>query len=679
MARTETEGAVDVSLTGEDRALSPYTGWTRAHWEDLADRLLLAVRPHASASSALVRLPGTASRSGEWSDGLEGFARTFLSAAFRVAGAGGNDPHDLLGWYARGLANGTDPDHPERWPRLTELRQARVEAASVAIALHETRPWLWDRLDQRVRDQVVAWFAPFVGEPPVDSNWVWFQTIVEAFLRSVGGPWSREDIERNCAMTDSWHRGGGWYTDGGRRSFDHYCAWAFHFYPLWYCRMSGGTEPGVAELRARYQDRLRSFLGDYATLVGGDGAPLFQGRSLTYRWATLAPVWTAALFDCSPLPAGQLRRWASGTVRYFLDRGALDTDDLLTTGWHGPFPPLAQWYSGPGSPYWASKGMAGLLLPGDHPVWTAVEEPMAIERGDVARALPAPGWLVSGTSADGIVRVVNHGTDRAATDEPAVDRPVYTAYGFSTATATVQDPDTGLRPGRGLVAEPVDSAVVLLDAEGRPSHRPPVQSLGVRAGGALSAFSRHRAHWSSVEGGEDGDLVPGPWLTVGSVVRGPWEVRLVRVDAPGTDRPEGGAPSGGALRLRITGWPVAGDSAPTERRTAGGVEASAGGLRSLLAGPGPADADWAVGTITGQGRSALGSRHAVPAATTSSVRPGRWYWVVVGLVGDAEPVPGAGRGEPGDGGRPPRVALVERGGQVAVEWPDGQAHTVPLP
>jgi hypothetical protein len=51
---------------------SPYTGWTRAHWEAVADQLLLAVRPYASPGHALIGLPGPASRSGAWSDRLEG-------------------------------------------------------------------------------------------------------------------------------------------------------------------------------------------------------------------------------------------------------------------------------------------------------------------------------------------------------------------------------------------------------------------------------------------------------------------------------------------------------------------------------------------------------------------------------------------------------------------------------
>ena len=41
-----------------DLLLSPYTGWTRAHWEATADRMLLAVRPYAGPGNALISLPG---------------------------------------------------------------------------------------------------------------------------------------------------------------------------------------------------------------------------------------------------------------------------------------------------------------------------------------------------------------------------------------------------------------------------------------------------------------------------------------------------------------------------------------------------------------------------------------------------------------------------------------------
>jgi hypothetical protein len=332
-----------------DFRLSPYTGWTRAHWEATADRMLLAVRPYAGPGNALIGLPGPASRAGAWSDGLEGFARTFLLAAFRLAGAGGRDPHGLADWYAAGLATGTDPASPQRWPRLDEIDQAKVEAASIVIALHETRPWIWDRLDDAVRARILDWLAAFTGAWVPDNNWVWFRAVAAAFSRSVGGTWDEGDIGHAITRTENWYAGGGWYTDGDTRNFDHYNGWAMHLYPLWYCRIAGDlTEPG---LHHRYRSRLRRYLADAAHLVGGDGAPLFQGRSLTYRCATLAPFWAGALFDATPLAPGLTRRIASGMLRYFLSAGCLREDGTLSIGWHGEFLPIRQPYSGPGSPY----------------------------------------------------------------------------------------------------------------------------------------------------------------------------------------------------------------------------------------------------------------------------------------------------------------------------------------
>lgn len=99
----------------EDRHRSPRTGWTRAHWEAHADRLLDAVCPYASPSHALIALPGRASLAREHSDALEGFARTFLLAAYRIAGAGGSGHQaaELIHRYSSGLAAGADPHHSE--------------------------------------------------------------------------------------------------------------------------------------------------------------------------------------------------------------------------------------------------------------------------------------------------------------------------------------------------------------------------------------------------------------------------------------------------------------------------------------------------------------------------------------------------------------------------------------
>jgi len=614
-----------------DPRLSPYTGWTRAHWEATADQLLLAVRPYAGPGNALISMPGPASRAGTWSDGLEGFARTFLLAAFRLAGAGGHDPHGLADWYAAGLATGTDPAAPQRWPRLDEIDQAKVEAASIVIALHETRPWLWDRLDDAVRARVLDWLAPFVRAWVPDNNWVWFRAVAAAFSRSAGGAWDQADIDYAINRTEDWYAGDGWYSDGGPRIFDHYSGWAMQLYPLWYCRIAGNlAEPSLA---ARYRERLRRYLSDAAHLVGGNGAPLFQGRSLTYRCAALAPFWVGALFDATPLAPGLTRRIASGMLRYFLDAGCLRPDGTLSIGWHGEYPAIRQPYSGPASPYWASKGFAGLLLPPGHPVWQDTEAPLPVERADFTLAARAPGWIISGTSADGIVRVANHGADHAHGDKSATDDPFYSRWSYATHTA----PD---------LSDDVDSTIALLDSAGRPSQRRPLELVSAEG---RTAISRHQAHWQE----PDGSSTLGPWLTTASVVNGNWEVRLVRV-APDS--------ATGNYTLRIGGWAVAAEEPPAQQEGEGtALVTTADGLTSRVT---TLHGTMTPGVHRPAERHAFGSHAAIPYLhSTTQIQPGEVQAAAVALSADPT--------GPGD---PPRLAIDPDGtGQVAatIFWSDG--------
>ena len=620
---------------------SPFTGLTRAHWEATADRMLLAVRPYASPDHALIGLPGPASRSGQWSDGLEGFARTFLLAAFRIAGSGGNDPHSFASWYAEGLTACA-----ARWPKLDEMNQAKVEAASIAIALHETRPWIWDRLDDRVREQLLDWFGAFAGSWVPDNNWVWFRAVVAAFSRSAGGTGHEEDVTWAIERTEAWYAGGGWYSDGGERNFDHYSGWAMQFYPLWYCRIAGAAAaPGLAD---RYRSRLREYLADLAHLVGADGAPLFQGRSLTYRFAALAPFWTGALFDATPLAPGLTRRIASGMLSYFMDAGCLRADGTLSIGWHGEFLPIRQPYSGPASPYWASKGFAGLLLPPADPVWQAAEEPLPVERGDFTRVIRAPGWVASGTSADGIVRVANHGTDHGSASEGAMaDDPFYSRWAYATRT------------GPGLTAGALDSSVALIDRHGALSHRRPLTPVRVVEPG--TGVSRHQAHWPDPDPPAD-----GPWLTTASVLRGCWEVRIIRIEQQdGT--------GGGPWTLHVGGWLLPAGSPPAEQAGAGPAEQAGGGTATVRSADGLTSVITALhgplvpGTRRTDGPDAFGSHAAVPYLRSSRPAvPGETYAAAIALTAD-----------PAGPGEPPRL-VTDAAGHLLVSWPDGESSACGL-
>lgn len=639
-------------IPAEDRTRSPYTGWTREHWTAVADRLLAGLEPYRSPEGARIDLPGPASAAGPDSDALEGFARTFLLAGFRIAGERGADPTHLLERYARGLAAGTDPRSPEAWPRPDQLNQAKVEAASIALILQLTRPWLWDRLDSPVRRRTAEWLGAVVGQPYPENNWIWFRIVVESFLRENGGTWSPADLRHDLATHARLRRTGGWLSDGPQRAYDHYVGWALQLFPLLWTHLFDvdGTlcPPG---LRQCWADDLAGYLDDAVRLVGADGAPLIQGRSLTYRFATAAPFWVGAVTGTGGLTPGLTRRTASGMLRHFVEHGALGDDDVLRLGYFGAWPRIRQPYSGPASPYWSAKGMLGLMLPADHPVWTDTERPLPVQTGDVARVVEAPGWLVHASRADGVGIVLNHGTDHAQPGDTVADSPLYARLGYSTATSPLLD-DAG----------PLDNAVVVLDRDGRASHRSGFTSLYQRSGphGVLSGASAGPVHWigDGTDGGSDASTA-GPWLTVVSVLRDGTEVRLARLD--GTVEPGG--------TLRVGGWPLAAEQPPrADTGSTVGAPAAATRTATLCSTVHGLAGYTRAGVAHATDASPLG-RYAATPWLSAAAEPGRVYAATVHL-GRSEPAP------------PPRLEVhADPAGahRVRLDWPDGVHTTADLP
>ena len=471
------------------------------------------------------------------SDGLEGFARTFLLAAFRVAGEAGRDPHGHFELYREGLLEGTRTDSQEAWLPITDRSQPMVEAASIVLGLQLTKPWLWDALPAAQQAQVAAWLQGSSRSTCVDNNWVLFQVMIAEFLAGAGFEHNADHIERGLDRLEDWYVGGGWYRDGDNDGtgdfFDYYCGWAMHLYPILWAEFAAGRHPKADDRLELYRTRLATFLDHHVRFFGSNGAPVFQGRSLIYRYAAVAPLFMGEAIAATPLNPGQTRRIASGAAKFFLDGGAYD-DGLPSLGWLGAFEPMTQEYSGPASPYWTSKAFVGLLLPADHPVWTAVEEPSPLEVNNGLKRAEAPNYLLHSTAADGIARLLNHGSDKYYA--PGPDDPLYRRLAYSSHTAPL------------FTQHPVDNHFAILNDVGTPSRRARIHRL---TAGHKQAASWHAPVWNDTD-----DPADSPWrAATGTAAAGGYELRVHAVVAQ----------VGSGWTIRDGGYALAGDS-PVEDR-----------------------------------------------------------------------------------------------------------------
>lgn len=339
----------------------------------------------------------------------------------------------------------------------------------------------------------------------------------------------------------------------------------------------------------------------------------------------------------TPLAPGATRRVLSGALRHFLDRGALTADGLLSLGWYGPHEATLQRYSGPGSPYWASKGFLALLLPPEHPVWTATEEKAPAEGPDRALAVPAPGLLIQTTGADGLTRLHNHGSYKLDSRQPerAPGNPLYSRLAYSTRTGPTS-------------AANVPDNHIALQARGTRSARLRIDPL---AAGPDWLASWHRPVFP-----EGGPVLPSARIESLTLVRGRLELRVHRtVGVPAT------------TPIHHSGWAVAlmPEDAVEAERTEQTAEVRLNGpeVTSQLLGLHGWQTQRAVRAPQG---TAYGPWALVPelTGTVGEAGAGTVFVALASLTGEPDPAPLAGQ------------ATAEVNGlAVTVCWADG-ARTV---
>ena len=383
------------------------------HWQDAARRLLEPLAALMDPGRADLPIVGAPSDHDAQADRLESFARPLTLAAFWLQSA--PRPEDtalrtqIAGWFCSGLVLGTDPSSPQFWGPDASYHQHHVEMGLMAIALQIAPRDLWEPLTFTARAQVLRWFATCRGGGIVNNNHLFMSVHILEFLGRHGAAHrtDRAVIDAHLAQLETMHRGGGWFEDGINQAFDHYNAYAFHFYGLMWAHLHGARDPARA---ARWRDWARLFVADYQHFFAASGEHPAFGRSITYRFNGLAVFGLALAERCTDLPPGLLRRLCTRNLDFFLARPIFNAQGALAPGFTDVFPKIVEPYSAPASPYWAAKGFTPLLLPPEHAFWHESEQPLPAERAEgFVRVMPAPG-LVTRSLPGGEVELLNAGS-----------------------------------------------------------------------------------------------------------------------------------------------------------------------------------------------------------------------------------------------------------------------------
>ncbi|KAK4636325.1 hypothetical protein CLAFUW4_00396 [Fulvia fulva] len=236
-----------------------------------------------SPECALVRVGSTGTRSQ-----IEGFARPLWGLAPLLAG--GTD-YKNAHLFIKGLASGTNPEGPEFWGAMQDLDQRMVESCPIGWTLAIAGKHFWDPLTEQEKTNVSKWIGSMNDKEMPNTNWLWFRVFANLGLKANNAHYSHNQIEADMDHLDTFHRGDGWSNDGpeGYTQMDYYSgSFAIQYLQLLYSKLAADFDQARA---SEYRKRARSYALDFVHYQAPEGHSIPFGRSLTYRFATIA-FWT---------------------------------------------------------------------------------------------------------------------------------------------------------------------------------------------------------------------------------------------------------------------------------------------------------------------------------------------------------------------------------------------------
>ena len=308
---------------------------------------------------------------------LEAFGRTLSGIAPWINLEGGSKEEVTLRnqyreWALRAIANATNPSAKDylKW----NGGQPLVDASFLAFALIRS-PWLWERLDSAVKQQVVNALKTTRSTVPVYSNWILFSGMIEAFFCKYGLEYDPLRIEYAIReFSQHWYTGDGMFSDGMQFHLDYYNSIVIQPYLITILNVVNKDKntyswftPRLDKINKRYAEILER-------LINTDGSYPATGRSITYRGGVFHHLADIALRKSLPesLKPAQVRSALTAVIKKTLEAPTtFNKEGWLNIGLYGSQPGLADSYITTGSLYICTDIFLPLGLPETDEFWSA--------------------------------------------------------------------------------------------------------------------------------------------------------------------------------------------------------------------------------------------------------------------------------------------------------------------
>ena len=363
---------------GDERFAQP--GDDRKYWVAMLDKIATPVLQNLARRELKQRMPveQRAKASRAICTHLEAFGRLLCGMAPWL-GATGLDAAELTlqkkhqDWARTALDAATDPQSPD-FLNFFRTAQPLVDTAFLAQALLRAPQVLWEPLEPRVRQQIIAALKSSRKiTTPTSNNWVMFAAMIEAALLKFGEPTVEERLENCVRKMLGWYKGDGAYGDGDEFHFDYYNSFVIQPMLLDVFDVLQRRDNRFRPAQVTVWERARRYAAVQERLIAPDGTFPSLGRSTTYRFGAFQVLaqmaWRQALpADIKP---AQVRCALTAVIRRMTGApGTFDNQGWLRIGFCGHQPGLGETYISTGSLYLCSAGLLALGLPPANDFWS---------------------------------------------------------------------------------------------------------------------------------------------------------------------------------------------------------------------------------------------------------------------------------------------------------------------
>ncbi|MBO1511460.1 DUF2264 domain-containing protein [Metabacillus bambusae] len=271
------------------------------------------------------------------------------------------------------IDSGTDPESPDYMNFSNEF-QPIVDTAFLAHAFLRAPNELWEKLDARVKNNVIVAMKATRTRKPVFSNWLLFSAMIEAFLYKAGEKdWDPMRIDYAIRQFDQWYLGDGVYSDGPEFHYDYYNSFVIHPMLIDLVETVGDQYNEWLEKKESIIKRSKRYAVIQERMISPEGTFPPVGRSIAYRFGVFQTLAQHALRKDLPseLAPEQVRSALTQLIKRTLEAPGTFTDSgWLTIGFCGHQPGIGEGYISTGSVYLCAAAFLPLGLTESDPFWS---------------------------------------------------------------------------------------------------------------------------------------------------------------------------------------------------------------------------------------------------------------------------------------------------------------------